>query len=1051
MRIIKLILTGIVLLFFWATAPAFSQETRLFSDPDALYKKALDLYKSEKYGSAQKMFQNAILAYQGKESDFRTNAEYYTAICAIELENNDAEYLITQFIYNHPESQMVNDAYMNMARYQYREKKYEKSVYWFEEVDKNQLTKEDLAEYYFKLGYSYFMEENNEKANLAFYEIKDINTKYTAPALYYYSHINYSRGNYQTALQGFEKLTENTVFAAIVPYYITQIYYLQKKYDKVLSYAPELLENANTKRAPEIARVIGEAYLSKKDYKNALTYLEMYKEKSSNLLRNDNYEIGLAYYMNQQYDKATDAFENVTTQSDSISQSAYFYLADCYLRANEKQKASLAFEAASKMSFIPSIEEEALFNYAKITFELYYSPFNNAIEAFQAYIAKYPKSRYTDEAYNYLVLAFMNAKNYKDALESLEKIQDKDNEIKKAYQKIAFYRGLELFNNLDFEGAIVAFDKSLEFPYFNRTLKAKAHYWKAEAFYRLENYEGAISNYNDFLLSNGAFGLEEYALAHYNLGYANFKIKNYDEAISWYRKYINVSNQNDKIRLGDTYNRVGDAQFKQKHYWAAIEFYDRSVALAAIDADYALYQRAFSLGLLNRPEKKIESLNELLDNYTESNYLDDALYEMGRSYQRIDNSAMAISSYKRVISDFPGSSFERKSLLQLGLVYYNTDKLNEALEAYMRLIKDYPNSEESSAALTGVKNIYVDKNNVDAYFAYIKELGKFDSVSQFEKDSLSYVASEKVYMTGDYGKAVRSLDGYISNFPSGRYMLNAQFYLADSYIQTGQIEEALGQLQKLTTGAKNSFTIPSLEAMALLQFSTEKYLKAYDSYTRLEESAEQKSTLLDARLGQLNSAVKVQKPELIIQAADKVIFSDNVPEENMRMAHFEKAKALMQTEKYELAKQEFTHVAGDVKTTEGAEAKYLISKIYFIQEDYTEAEEEIFDFVQKNTSHQYWLAKSFILLSEIYVKKDDDFQAKATLQSIIDNYQKAEDGIIDEANVRLMEIVKREKERENQSSEEEIEINIQDVENTGFKVDSLNKTVITDTLINNQK
>ena len=42
-----------------------------------------------------------------------------------------------------------------------------------------------------------------DKARNAFNQIKDTDTKYTAPALYYYSHIQYTQGNYETALEGF--------------------------------------------------------------------------------------------------------------------------------------------------------------------------------------------------------------------------------------------------------------------------------------------------------------------------------------------------------------------------------------------------------------------------------------------------------------------------------------------------------------------------------------------------------------------------------------------------------------------------------------------------------------------------------------------------------------------------------------------------------------------------------------------------------------------------------------------------------------------------------
>ena len=105
---------------------------------------------------------------------------------------------------------------------------------------------------------------------MTFYEIKDIDTKYAAPALYYYSHIAYIQENYETALQGFLKLVDDETFAPVAPYYIAQIYYLQKKFEKVIEFAPPLMETVSDKRAPEMAKIIGESYFYLGRYEEAI-------------------------------------------------------------------------------------------------------------------------------------------------------------------------------------------------------------------------------------------------------------------------------------------------------------------------------------------------------------------------------------------------------------------------------------------------------------------------------------------------------------------------------------------------------------------------------------------------------------------------------------------------------------------------------------------------------------------------------------------------------------------------------------------------------------
>jgi hypothetical protein len=72
----------------------------------------------------------------------------------------------------------------------------------------------------------------------------------------------------------------------------------------------------------------------------------------------------------------------------------------------------------------------------------------------------------------------------------------------------------------------------------------------------------------------------------------------------------------------------------------------------------------------------------------------------------------------------------------------------------------------------------------------------------------------------------------------------------------------------------------------------------------------------------------------------------------------------------------------------------LLAQTYYDQGRRELAEKEIFDFIKKNTPYQYWLGKSFLLLSDLYIDNKDEFQAIHTLQSLIDYYEIPNDGIM---------------------------------------------------------
>ena len=100
----------------------------------------------------------------------------------------------------------------------------------------------------------------------------------------------------------------------------------------------------------------------------------------------------------------------------------------------------------------------------------------------------------------------------------------------------------------------------------------------------------------------------------------------------------------------------------------------------------------------------------------------------------------------------------------------------------------------------------------------------------------------------------------------------------------------------------------------------------------------------------------------------------------------------------------YRKISTDVKTIEGAESKYHVAEILYGQGQVDKAQSEIFDFIDKTTPYQFWMAKSFILLAEIYKKKKDNYQALQTLKSIIDYYEVKDDGILDEAKAKKAEI-----------------------------------------------
>lgn len=973
------------------------------------------LFEKEKYAAARLLFEEIIEPETSFGEATIMDAHYFICQCAIRMNEKDAELLLKEFATTYPFDERINQLYFEIGHLQYQEKKYSKTINWFEILDKSSLDKEQRYTYQFELGYSYFVKEMLDEAAVAFYEIIHQKGDYFGAANYFYAHIAYTQENYQTALNTFSLLRKDEDFQEIVPYYLIQINFILGNYEEIKSSGPALLAISTDKRVAEINHLIGEAYYRTGEYGKALPYLQAYKEKSADFTREDIYELAYAYYAVQKYPEAIANFEKVARSENHMAQNAYFHMADCYLKLGDKTKAYMAFGAASKMNFDAYITEESFFNYAKLSFELSYSPFNQTVKIFDDFLRKYPESEYKELAYDYLIKVFMKTKNYGQAIVYLDKIDDKSEAIKLAYQRAAFYRGAELFLDNDFKKAIGFFDKSLNYDHLNPELKAQAIYWKAEANYRLGDYNTAIDGYTLYLRLPGALNQPEYASAHYNLAYTYFQQKQFEEAISWFRKYIAMVTP-DNMLLADANLRVADCYFKTRQFAEAVKSYDQALKLQVKNGDYAMFQKAFSFGLLKEYTKKNWVLRQMIETYPNSNYKVDAMFEIGKSYHDLGDYENAIKSYQALIKDFPNSQHVMEAGNQIALIEYNRDNTEAALVAFKWVVEQFPQTQEARAALESIERIYIDGNRNQEYFAYRDGLTNISALTVSEKDSLAYLSAEQLYMKADYAKAVRQFSDYIRDFASGAYLLEAHYRKADCNLRLNDEPGAMASFQYINSVPVNKYSEESLYNSGKINLKNKNYQAALNDFRTLEMTISTKKYLLESRIAQMQSYYALNNPQDAITTASVVLASESVPAQTIAEAHYILGKSYLAVGNPVEAINEFKYIAENTQTLQGAEANYLICQILFDQQKIEECEKEILQFNQKGTPHQYWLAKSIILLSDVYLVNNDLFQARHTLESVVQYYGNQQDGIVSTAGDKLNLVIERE-ELENQFKE----------------------------------
>ena len=964
-----------------------AQETFVNFNPDKDFFDGKDLFAQHKYAASLISFEQFLENRKNGVPDMLQEAEYYIACVAYELRKENAQNKLQTYLDNYPYTQFEDRVYMMLGNLAFEVKRYNLALKEYEKINLKHLSKSENIEVSFNQGYANIETNQYSKAKTLFKSLKGKNSKYEISATYYAAYADYCLKNYESALDGFLSIEEKPEFAAFAPYYIVQIYYIQKEYDKLLPYAEKVLElNASNVNNAEVYRILGECYYQKNDYERTIQYMKKYIEGSKKVLRNDMYIMGMSYYKTNGFENAATYLAKVTTVKDSLSQNAYLHLGNCYVKIDRRNNARMAYSSAASMDFDLSIKEEAAFNYTLSTLETT-TPFGESITAFESFIADFPNSKYRDNIYENLVTAYMSSKNYVAASISLSKLKNLSPEMRNVKAYILFQVGTEQFVKGNFEQASEIFTSALGEA--SESFKnAQVYYWRGESYFRLGNNDKARKDFISFLGKPGAEDMSEYNLVNYNIGYTYFNQKNYKEARPMFYKYI-VSEKNTTTETyADGLDRLADCYFIARDFTNAEKYYSQSIEKGGKNGDYASFQKAFVQGLQKNYRGKILGLQALVTNYPNSDFHDDAFYEMGRAFVLLEQHEKAIDAYQILIAKYPQAPLARKAAVEIGMLHYNEGANDKAIEAFKMVVSNYPNSEETRTALETLESIYVEENKVEDFFAYTKTLQSGIVVSDPTKeDSLTYLAAERLYMKNNIAEATGSFERYLQNFcDKGRYCVASRYYLAECYYTTDSIDKAYAQYKTLSTMLGNAYMESVLVRLSQISYDKKDFETSLASFQQLQIIAVEPENIKASKIGVLRCSFLLNDTKTTIDIATEILSAKSVDQKLEREARFYKTKALMINNETEKALPDLKLLAKDLRTASGAECKYLLASYYFDTNNDKKAEEEITDYISKGTPYQYWLARAFVLLADIYIKRGDDFQAKQYLISLQENY-----------------------------------------------------------------
>lgn len=901
------------------------------------------------------------------------------------------------YVRKYPQSSSLQSAAKGYADCFYALNNYDKALKAYSEVLTDGLVTAEASELFYRKGLSAYNVGKVDVAKAALTEATTYRSTRSA-ASFYLGRIAYDQKDYGAARERFRMVNTAVAPGDVTDCYLAAIDFAEGNYGRALSTARQGLKRSTlpSEAKAELNRIAGESLFRQGQLSDACSYLKKYTSATSNPVPSALYVLGVQAFNLGNYNEALDYLRPVTEHADgALQQSAYLFAGQCLLENGDTSAAILAFDKAAKVDYDPEVREAAFYNYAAAKFAGASVPFASTSETFEEFLRLYPDGPYSDRVASYLASGYMADNDYERALSRLNAINSPSPRMQAAKQRVLYTLGMKSLREGNYAVASDFLNDAHALRSFDATIAAEVVLAQAQVLQANGNNTSAIDKFRTYLRTadknaqNRPVALYGLAYSLYNTGDAKGAMTNFSEA---------STRISDPTTLADIYNRLGDVRFALGDFSEAADFYAKAFKTNPGAGDYASLNAAKMKGYLRDYEGKLQALDVFRRDFSSSVLMPDALLETTQAQISLGRNADAVATYKTLIKSYPQTAQGRRGYLQMAMTLLDMGQTDEAAKAYRSVIQLYPTSAEAAQASSLLKNLYIGAGRGDEYLDFMASVDNAPKITEGEAEELAFESACTAFRSR--GETAQ-LENFAAKYQSSPHAAEALGILLDKAKSGGNDEKANALADRIIDRYPDS---QAAETALLLKadaaYSASNLPEALAKYESLTEKASDAATATSARLGLMRTARDMGEYAKAGEAADAIIASSATPAA-ISEAKFTKAVALDADDKTTEAIAIWKEMSSDTNELFGAKSAYEAASALHEAGKNKEALKIAQDFVQSGSPHRYWIARGFILLSDIYTAQGKDFEAREYLEALRDNYPGSEPDIFMMIDSRL--------------------------------------------------
>lgn len=878
----------------------------------------------------------------------------------------DADFVAAQqafeaFANTCPGSSVRSLAALRISDCLYARGEYAEALASYRAIDPTALTADQAAQLHYRLACCAVETGDNELADVEF-RLATGNPLFASAARFELGVLAYGRGEYQQAQEFFRSVDTSRSPGDMAPYYLAAIDLATGDYRQAAATARFMQSSPalNELQKADMYRVAGEALFHLGSSAEAMNQLRTYLEAVDNPAPQACYAAGILEYNEGNYARAVELLNHATEAPErAVAQSAYLYIGQALHHRGDDAAAILAFDKALQIDDgDSSVREAAYYNYAVALSNGGTVPFASSDRVFEDFLRLYPSGVYSDRVRSYLAERYIADKDYDRALERLEAMKNPDRRTRRALQRVLYLMGADRYTRGSYDEAATLLNRATKYSNADADIAAEVTVMQAGVEAARGNHHEAAGLYRKYLSGKG--NRPNATAAAYGLGYALMAADDMSGAREAFSKIENSATLNDR-QMADVLNRLADIAYSGHRFEEAASLYRRAYHASPKQGDYSAFQGARMLGFARNYPDKLSAIDAFLKEFQSSSLVPDALLERTQALISLGRNDEAIATYYRLTSGYGGTPQGRRGYLEMAMTLLEMNRTDEAMKAYRDVISLYPTSDEARQASQLLKNLCSEHDRAQEYLSFMASVENAPKVSQADAERLTYQAAVSDFeKTGD----TTGLEKYLEAFPDAPNAPGAILAIANARYKSDRLPEA------------------------------------FELYTQAQAKVADGKALTEARLGAMRSARDMGELEVASNIAVEIINS-SAPQAAVAEAAYTRGMALEADGDTDGAIVVWESQAHDTANLYGIKCAVSAAEAMLESGDTDGALEVARSVTSSGSTHRYWVARAFIVLSDAYRKAGKDFEAREYLEALRQNYPGDEADIFSMIESRL--------------------------------------------------